>query len=147
MVSPSSRRAWIEISVPPGRAWYSPRSPSSRRAWIEIFVRIGCCNRWYVALLAEGVDRNNFNFAGVRPNPAVALLAEGVDRNLFTDLSRDASDCWSPSSRRAWIEIPSGPPSGTLAAVALLAEGVDRNTTIPRLFQKLLRRPPRGGRG
>ena len=90
-------------------------------------MRIGCCNRWYVALLAEGVDRNNFNFAGVRPNPAVALLAEGVDRNLFTDLSRDASDCWSPSSRRAWIEIRLFHDYFRSCYVALLAEGVDRN--------------------
>ena len=36
----------------------------------------------------------------------------------------------SPSSRRAWIEIPSGPLSGTWAAVALLAEGVDRNCAV-----------------
>ena len=33
----------------------------------------------------------------------------------------------SPSSRRAWIEIPLQPPELTLLLVALLAEGVDRN--------------------
>ena len=56
-----------------------------------------------VALLAEGVDRNNllpYRCHAYR----VALLAEGVDRN------RDAGDAGpfsgqSPSSRRAWIEI------------------------------------------
>ena len=35
----------------------------------------------------------------------------------------------SPSSRRAWIEIPARPPAkSTTRAVALLAEGVDRNS-------------------
>ena len=36
---------------------------------------------------------------------AVALLAEGVDRNLHSNSFRTRS-LWSPSSRRAWIEIP-----------------------------------------
>ena len=35
LVSPSSRRAWIEI-VQPGICDHQPESPSSRRAWIEI---------------------------------------------------------------------------------------------------------------
>ena len=34
----------------------------------------------------------------------VALLAEGVDRNLRYPLN-DQIAVWSPSSRRAWIEI------------------------------------------
>ena len=40
--------------------YHALQSPSSRRAWIEIvFLRER--NRWReVALLAEGVDRNNF---------------------------------------------------------------------------------------
>ena len=33
--SPSSRRAWIEISLRRTKTWQIP-SPSSRRAWIEI---------------------------------------------------------------------------------------------------------------
>ena len=36
----------------------------------------------------------------------------------------------SPSSRRAWIEIPTLHPHARPAAVALLAEGVDRNVKI-----------------
>ena len=56
-----------------------------------------------VALLAEGVDRNNLLPYRCHAD-RVALLAEGVDRN------RDAGDAGpfsgqSPSSRRAWIEI------------------------------------------
>ena len=35
----------------------------------------------------------------------------------------------SPSSRRAWIEIPCAAAACAYAAVALLAEGVDRNFT------------------
>ena len=34
-------------------------SPSSRRAWIEIFLRSPLLLVLLVALLAEGVDRNN----------------------------------------------------------------------------------------
>ena len=33
-------------------------SPSSRRAWIEIAAPVDAAARWSVALLAEGVDRN-----------------------------------------------------------------------------------------
>ena len=35
IVSPSSRRAWIEITMPQPKI-YAAVSPSSRRAWIEI---------------------------------------------------------------------------------------------------------------
>ena len=56
-------------------------SPSSRRAWIEIKAHIDFDNIPVVALLAEGVDRNKV----LSDNPSlvnsVALLAEGVDRN------------------------------------------------------------------
>ena len=55
--SPSSRRAWIEISGDEGTD-LGTLSPSSRRAWIEI---PGCFRGGgigSVALLAEGVDRN-----------------------------------------------------------------------------------------
>ena len=60
----------------------------------------------YVALLAEGVDRNN-KYPGIhRRVDVVALLAEGVDRNGY-------------SGFRAWFRV-----------VALLAEGVDRNFLV-----------------
>ena len=57
---------------------------------------------------------------------AVALLAEGVDRNdlplaFFQGFDR------SPSSRRAWIEIKQDFRAVVEKDVALLAEGVDRN--------------------
>ena len=101
--------------------------------------------------------------------PPVALLAEGVDRNRFIR-SRLARRSLSPSSRRAWIEIPPAAFSrrkATVAllaegvdrncatygltyrdvAVALLAEGVDRNERRARIGYTLESRPPRGGRG
>ena len=56
-------------------------SPSSRRAWIEIWYswRYLPCSE--VALLAEGVDRNHYHRRRLVGVVEVALLAEGVDRN------------------------------------------------------------------
>ena len=56
----------------------------------------------------------------------VALLAEGVDRNKVTTVAAPTPSR-SPSSRRAWIEIPTEYLEGDEDGVALLAEGVDRN--------------------
>ena len=76
-----------------------------------------------VALLAEGVDRNIAGPELPAVTPEVALLAEGVDRNI----SRSSSvGC---------------------TKVALLAEGVDRNSGFCKTLKRVLRRPPRGGRG
>ena len=79
----------------------------------------------YVALLAEGVDRNlPMRYTGsIR---RVALLAEGVDRNLKAVTFR-LTVFVSPSSRRAWIEITMAYTRQGTVIVALLAEGVDRN--------------------
>ena len=77
--SPSSRRAWIEMT-PCCRSPAVRKSPSSRRAWIEIRLPPP---RWCsacVALLAEGVDRNKKDELKIYKKK-VALLAEGVDRN------------------------------------------------------------------
>ena len=57
------------------------KSPSSRRAWIEIRQGLASVSQSWVALLAEGVDRNHRAHFAMLFN-AVALLAEGVDRNL-----------------------------------------------------------------
>ena len=101
-------------------------SPSSRRAWIEISLNISANRVICVALLAEGVDRNACCDWLCKPlveSPSsrrawieilwqpsvwllrcVALLAEGVDRNaVYREKLRGI--CESPSSRRAWIEI------------------------------------------
>ena len=81
--------------------------------------------KFTVALLAEGVDRNIQCI--IRPcDIKVALLAEGVDRNtLFLRFA--GAESKSPSSRRAWIEIPEAGSCCLRRSVALLAEGVDRN--------------------
>ena len=123
--SPSSRRAWIEIFLSFCSNGEAEGSPSSRRAWIEIGNIWSIAARRSVALLAEGVDRNDVVLAP-RSGFAVALLAEGVDRNL-TSARPIVHDTLSPSSRRAWIEILCWKMSTTAALVALLAEGVDRN--------------------
>ena len=61
--------------------------------------------RWRkdVALLAEGVDRNQYKSDLFGESNKVALLAEGVDRNNVDKVAR--------------LDV----------VVALLAEGVDRN--------------------
>ena len=57
-------------------------SSSSRRAWIEITVIRISLTRKLVALLVEGVDRNISTDVDELDALLVALLAEGVDRNL-----------------------------------------------------------------
>ena len=122
LLSPSSRRAWIEMYMQNYTA-HATKSPSSRRAWIEITAVLICPAWAVVALLAEGVDRNisipfdNFHVI-------VALLAEGVDRNSKMKYIISQLEA-SPSSRRAWIEIANA-----------VHVGIQRYG-----------RPPRGGRG
>ena len=69
----------------------------------------------------------------LRAQPApfnlVALLAEGVDRNESRQQMNGKKPS-SPSSRRAWIEITRGLCAGNVDEVALLAEGVDRNKSV-----------------
>ena len=77
---------------------------------------------------------------------AVALLAEGVDRNSSA-ASTVTYRVWSPSSRRAWIEIQFCGLDKNRICVALLAEGVDRNYAISVVQFHGAGRPPRGGRG
>ena len=86
---------------------------------------MGDCNFTFVALLAEGVDRNKLTTSSDQ-HAFVALLAEGVDRNN-TSRGRISRRYESPSSRRAWIEIYSYNYTLPVNKVALLAEGVDRN--------------------
>ena len=93
-MSPSSRRAWIEIQsvrdliirqmvallaegVDRNRGLADPdaglqQSPSSRRAWIEITMDDNLSLAEDVALLAEGVDRNfllRFPYASIMSRP------------------------------------------------------------------------------
>ena len=121
-MSPSSRRAWIEIQHFVVFVDVL-RSPSSRRAWIEI---------------ESGTKE--------RKQYVVALLTEGVDRNLCC-LTFDSNSVQSPSSRRAWIEIAPPAEHLLLGCVALLTEGVDRNFPERTLISLGKSRPPHGGRG
>ena len=123
----------------------------------------------FVALLAEGVDRNTiiwYNIDGETQSPSsrrawieiqvtgfasdnaeVALLAEGVDRNAYVPFINKFFHK-SPSSRRAWIEIKCGNTCRcTNLRVALLAEGVDRNIVYLSATDEQRGRPPRGGCG
>ena len=54
-VSPSIRRAWIEIADMKLNECRK-ESPSIRRAWIEILYSIFLVEKVYVALYTEGVD-------------------------------------------------------------------------------------------
>ena len=109
-----------------GNVYLVRMSPSSRRAWIEIHPLLLRLQQVIVALLAEGVDRNcdfivsyfskkvspSSRRAWIEIHPLllrlqqviVALLAEGVDRNCDFIVSYFSKKV-SPSSRRAWIEI------------------------------------------
>ena len=101
-------------------------SPSSRRAWIEMTKPFLHKQSFYVvALLAEGVDRNSQQDTS-RSLAGVALLAEGVDRNCSHHDVLEFGQM-SPSSRRVWIEIIHHHLRPFFFPVALLAEGVDRN--------------------
>ena len=57
VLSPSSRRAWVEIITFTSFKRFS-WSPSSRRAWVEINLLWKKLWKNAVALLAEGVGRN-----------------------------------------------------------------------------------------
>ena len=125
-MSPSSRRAWIEIAqTEPGCLYghvallaegvdrnlkahkyksFPTASPSSRRAWIEISSHSPLRNLQKVAHRPGGVDIKLLCEQSGVQGQGVALLAEGVDRNFHRDLSQ-LVNVLSPSSRRAWIEI------------------------------------------
>ena len=142
-------------------------SPSSRRAWVEITTTWSASSGGNVALLAEGVGRNprarpglsraqvallaegvgrNHDIGGVDYKSCVALLAEGVGRNDQT-WTRPMPIYRSPSSRRAWVEMDSLTKKWAFSKVALLAEGVGRNWYNRIRKRGNRRRPPRGGRG
>ena len=102
-MSPSTRRAWIEITIQLARLMSLSvalhpegvdRNPPAALHDIEV----------RVALHPEGVDRNRWMDPCNRIDLRVALHPEGVDRNprrfrVVGDLFK------SPSTRRAWIEI------------------------------------------
>ena len=102
--SPSSRRAWVEISSSGKRSNTASASPSSRRAWVEI------CLSW---------TDNQRRWESPSSRRAWVEIG-GKDSTVLADLA-------SPSSRRAWVEIQALCPWRMLWGVALLTEGVGRN--------------------
>ena len=72
--------------IPSRLLWEHFESPSSRRAWIEITLEASYLIIERVALLAEGVDRNKLEIVVAPTLPLVALLAEGVDRNALSNV-------------------------------------------------------------
>ena len=55
-MSPSTRKAWIEITLGNGIKTAAKWSPSTRKAWIEIEVFASFGMSMYVAFHTEGVD-------------------------------------------------------------------------------------------
>ena len=89
-----------------------------------------------VALLAEGVDRNT-----VKNVPGQELGRSPSSRRAWIEIPPFAPSFVrkqsSPSSRRAWIEMQNLRSASGGTAVALLAEGVDRNPrSAPWLKEK-----------
>ena len=79
-MSPSTRRAWIEIKIchailKPSDVALHPEGVDRNSAHV-----VGNFYEFLVALHPEGVDRNSFSSANTRTT-AVALHPEGVDRN------------------------------------------------------------------
>ena len=79
-------------------------SPSSRRAWIEIAYFFGTDIKPKVALLAEGVDRN-CDIMALRKRRSTSPSSRRAWIEIAMPGRKDML-CRSPSSRRAWIEIP-----------------------------------------
>ncbi len=148
-MSPSSRRAWVEMEVEQLAAptvsvallaegvgrngdyeqpkQLLPKSPSSRRAWVEIRVYCPGPLSLFVALLAEGVGRNPPCYWN-----RLYIFRSPSSRRAWVEMleeMRKAVKTASPSSRRAWVEILLYNIFDLTAIVALLAEGVGRNRT------------------
>ena len=81
LLSPSFAEGVDRNTIVQQQDGWGKLSPSLRRAWIEIPGGVVPTPWPGVALLAEGVDRNTPMVATCFRKPMVALLAEGVDRN------------------------------------------------------------------
>ena len=79
-------------------------SPSSRRAWIEMVRQVVSRVILRVALLAEGVDRNTESPLFTR-----SFQSSPSSRRAWIEIHYptlwESVFCGSPSSRRAWIEM------------------------------------------
>ena len=149
LLSPSTRRAWIERLFPDAFYYGTPVALHPEGVDRNTLTLDPERIDRYVALHPEGVDRNTFTLDPERIDRYVALHPEGVDRNclggngdsclLLSPSTRRAwieiprvnqytrAFLWSPSTRRAWIEIDEAVTMLYALAVALHPEGVDRN--------------------
>ena len=98
-------------------------SPSTRRAWIEIPTPAPFGPRYEVALHPEGVDRNIiYNLVGFKLRGSPSTRRAWIEifyKKIFIYLLT------SPSTRRAWIEISGSILDVYGGEVALHPEGVD----------------------
>ena len=121
------------------------RSPSSRRAWIEITARRLSFMQKTVALLAEGVDRNSFHdgrWPGARWSPS--------SRRAWIEIEKQpgqARNHMSPSSRRAWIEMRIQRRSSEVIESPSSRRAWIEMIRWLRSWTQRPCRPPRGGRG
>ena len=76
-----------------------------------------------VALHPEGVDRNSSVGSFDCQGTGVALHPEGVDRN-FHGIQCFLIELWSPSTRRAWIEIGFSDPFSDAVPVRAARSGL-----------------------
>ena len=79
-------------------------SPSSRRAWVEIPMRWKVSGCWRRRPPPRGGGEKIYKRPVFGGRCKVALLTEGVGRNQIRQYARNGS-ALSPSSRRAWVEI------------------------------------------
>ena len=111
-MSPSAKRAWIEMRSSGKCRWMS-WSPSAKRAWIEIDLRPPWGADACVALCEEGVDRNFNALSGTKyMNQSPSAKRAWIEMQILQS-SRPGQK--SPSAKRAWIEITSRPSPPTPA--------------------------------
>ena len=146
-VSPSTRRAWIEIVEQDYDTDKNPVALHPEGVDRNFQPRRPCRSTCRVALHPEGVDRNQKFYKTTTEEQDVALHPEGVDRNLI-DTNANMTCFVSPSTRRAWIEILSKigtytprnkSPSTRRAWIEIVIKS--------ERHHPYRRRPPPGGRG
>ena len=145
LTSPSSRRAWIEIRAFTFLRSVSITSPSSRRAWIEIIMYPATepLKQRRPPRGGRGLKYSLFEifvFIGGRPPRGGRGLKSRPDMGAGNGKQ-------SPSSRRAWIEIRifACPHSSVLSRPPRGGRGLKSPAASPRHPAGC--RPPRGGRG
>ena len=124
---------------------FGQMSPSSRRAWIEISRNKIRMEVNSVALLAEGVDRNSFPVSF-----PLLLTPSPSSRRAWIEIEKQpgqARNHMSPSSRRAWIEMRIQRRSSEVIESPSSRRAWIEMIRWLRSWTQRPCRPPRGGRG